>query len=80
MFKAALQYTPGVKYYKAERARALFKQAEFLELVGDDVSAEEARREAETLFYKIRPKEGQEEDQGRLTLEDFGGIVMIMSR
>jgi hypothetical protein len=79
MFKIALQYTPGTKYYKTERARTLFKQAEFLDLVGDETGAAEARREAEILFFQIRPEEDQEERRA-LRLEDFDSIVMIMSR
>ncbi|KAK4444139.1 hypothetical protein QBC34DRAFT_452128 [Podospora aff. communis PSN243] len=80
MFKKALEYSPGVKYYKGERARTLFKQAEFLETIGDKVGAAGARCEAEMLFFQIRREEGQEQEERRLTLEDFDDIVMIMSR
>jgi hypothetical protein len=80
MFKKALEYTPGIKFYKGERARTLFKQAEFLEIVGDEIGAADARREAEMLFFQIRPEEGQERGRRRLTLQDFDDIVMIMSR
>ncbi|KAK0631326.1 hypothetical protein B0T14DRAFT_549185 [Immersiella caudata] len=79
MLKTALQYTPGVKYYKAERARTLFKQAEFLELVEGKTAAAKARKEAETLFFQICLEEDQG-DKRALTLEDFDSIVMIMSR
>ncbi|KAK0649807.1 heterokaryon incompatibility protein-domain-containing protein [Cercophora newfieldiana] len=77
MFNTALQYFPGVKYHKAERARTLFKQGEFLSSAGDLAGAGEARREAEAIFFEIRPEQGRDEP---LVLDDFDDIVMIMSR
>ncbi|KAH8903093.1 hypothetical protein BR93DRAFT_972028 [Coniochaeta sp. PMI_546] len=79
MFETALQSFAGGKYYKRERARTFFKQAEFLSSIGNSAGAAEARQEAERILLEIRP----ELARGRarpFTLEDYDEIVMIMSR
>jgi hypothetical protein len=79
MFYAALQYFIGVKYYKGERARTLFKKAEFLFSIGKSAGAAEARQEAERILLEIRPELARDRT-GPFTLEDFDEAVMIMSR
>jgi len=79
MFTTALQYFTGAKYYKAERARTLFKQSEFLSSIGDLDGAAKARSEAEDLYFEICPEQFWGDD-ATLTAEDFDDIVMIMSR
>lgn len=80
MFDTALQYFTGERYYKAERARTFFKTAQFLELMGDSVDASKAMREAERLYYQIRPECHYRVSPKALGLEEFDDIVMIMSR
>lgn len=79
MFDTALLYFADERYYKGERARALFKKAQFLGLMDDKVGASEAMREAERLYYEIRPERITRHSK-KLQLEHFDEIVMIMSR
>lgn len=79
MFDTALRYFVGDKYYKAERARTLFKKGQVLMLMEDPVNASAAAREAERLFYEIRPNHPGDRFKA-LELKDFDSIVMIMSR
>ena len=79
MFEAALQFFTGDKYHKCERARALFKQAEFFSSIGNSAGAAKARQEAERILLEIRP-EFAENKTGPLTLGGFDEVVMIMSR
>ncbi|KAK0657992.1 hypothetical protein B0T16DRAFT_453400 [Cercophora newfieldiana] len=65
MFTSALQYLPRTKYFKAERARTLFKQAGFLsslattsekgeETAKTNKTVEDSRNEAKRLFFEIQ--------------------------
>lgn len=81
MFDAALKYFHGEKYFKAERARTLFKKSEFLARMSEAEDAARTAREAEEWYYKARPEKAKLQDGDRsLTLRDFDEIVMIMSR
>jgi hypothetical protein len=70
MFDTALKYFVGDKYYKAERARTLFKKGQFLMLMDDTVNASATRQDAERLFYEIRPHHSGDRSKA-LGLTDF---------
>ncbi|KAK3937673.1 P-loop containing nucleoside triphosphate hydrolase protein [Diplogelasinospora grovesii] len=55
LFETALEYFGKGGYYKAERARTLFKKSQFLERdMEDKTGAKKARREAEEVWYAAR--------------------------
>ncbi|KAK1834717.1 hypothetical protein QBC39DRAFT_8629 [Podospora conica] len=79
MFETALQSFTGIKYYKGERARTFFKQAQFFDLIGNTTGAAEAMQKAASILLQIRPDLARNRSR-LLTLEDFDQAVMIMSR
>ena len=78
-FETALQSFTGVKYYKGERARTFFKQAEFLALIGNSTGAAEVRQKSESTLLELRPLLARDRVRP-FTLGDYYEAVMIMSR
>ena len=82
MFDTALRYFPGKPYYKAERARTLFKKSQFLQSQGDSDEAEELRHQAQHTLQELRSQgSGEMQSERRIPNvdSDFDAAVMIMS-